>query len=449
MAINVLNIFSNKNVYGANSLFKGKLAGEENIASKSTILDQIFEKHFKTDEKTSEIDLINDKPKIISNFSEEIYHRLLAAKSDDPASAESLTNSLVALTSEVAETLGQDKANELMSDLLVYTDRVVTEENLSLALSSFFQKAINEEKKSLNIADNIYKLSSKLQHLNDFINQGLDVYALNNGQAVASLSSDLTLGVSYRLNQYFDIKPEDYTGPAVWPEENSQDFQKHLLVKGFDENFDRADLLINIKKNGEVSSSSAPKFITIYTGFNVKPSQVKVDEEIKSGIVNFLIDNVKSENAARYLAENQDSDFLGSVATVFGILTEESGQEAARAFETYLNSEVAATVNLEGNPARLAGWHLGEDWSNPQREKAQTLPQTPKKLVVVSDDSDLARIGRQGLAVNWLDPISGVQSSNERIDIDQLYLDYLTSGQKAPQPPAALSNLGNLVDTQV
>jgi hypothetical protein len=391
----------------------------EVIAQKEEILNTL-QKLTEPEEKAAPVK--NEK-----RFNDVMLERFLAVNPNDLAGASLAIESIVATSEAIAKAIGRPKANEFLATVLKATDRKVSESTLGGAITEFFQTVQTE------LGDGA---KETLKPIRELMNKGLEI--IDEAQLSESLTKGERPGLAYALNRIFGQKPQN-SGPDT------------VGVLGFDENFDRSVIHVpgQVKEIDPQSQGvSSNGYFVVHSGIGADPETISVPDSVLAETVNF-VRNLGSENAAQYLEQAAGTDFLGAIATTFGIIAEEKSQKAAWDFQNYLNNNVAKKVSQINSPAKLEAWHLGPDYGSqePYSEKSDTLwlSGTDEQT-----ETQLKLLGHQSLSVNWQDPVSGVGTSGKSADIDALYEAYLAQNPAVSQTKLPQESLnepkGNLVD---
>jgi len=227
-----------------------------------------------------------------------------------------------------------------MSRIIAATDRGVNERGLSAAVSGFFKGLIAG-------AQAEPELFKKLGSMKDFLNKGLELSLMADEGRAEELTRS-TSGLSYCLNRFF------YMEGLV-----SDDGQS-AMVKGFDLNFDRVEMMV------KAPECDLDGFINLGTGDprQIDSNRVGLDEETIGSIADYLNLAVGNEDASIYFRERASAgDLMGAAAASIAIAARENGQGAAYDFVQHLNKTVSGKIN--SGQFGLQGWRLGRDYSLP------------------------------------------------------------------------------------
>ncbi|UQZ91079.1 hypothetical protein C4J81_18380 [Deltaproteobacteria bacterium Smac51] len=372
----------------------------------------------------------NTKSSIYDRFSNEMLSRcqksLDKSSQENPLAANMLAESLVQTANEVKNQFGQEKANEFMSSVISVTDGGVNENSLTAAVGGFFQNLSQEVK---GTQEGVNKMAA----MKEFLNKGLDQIFQDDEIVNEDFSSGAAVGLSYALNRYFDK-------PAAVDEEN-----QNGEALGFNADFERVNM--GVRNNSRnVDPETGEVWLNVRSASRITASELSTSETAGK-VADFLRNEIGNENAASYMESlGEGSHFMEAIGTAVGIVAEEDGQEAARNFVSFLNSNVKSAVENTEDGMKFSGWRLGRDYASDNIEQISGSKTNELWIADGFMEDRLEKNKHQGLYTNWMDNNSGV-GSGLTLDINQLYANYQSSAKASPAPTNQPT--GNLVDTTV
>jgi hypothetical protein len=334
-------------------------------------------------------------------FACEFLRRCRASSQGDEQSAALLTESLLNAASEISNRLGQDKADEFLTDILTYTERSLTENRLSGAITEFFGKFRQEALKN-------GELNAELSSLSDIFNSGLDIFIDKDKMLPERLAQGHPPGVAFAINNFFST---DYT---VAENKGS------VVTMGFDYsngNVERIEMTYAKEPEWLEDGPAGPGYyLRVGTGQSVTASELvnsETDGTI-SQVADYLRTEIGNEKAAALLATlTSDSNVMEAVASTIAIVATENGLDQAIEYVRHLNGNLKNAINsVAPEGLTFDGWTIHSPLKSSKASNSG--------LTLHSSMDDIFEKGRLALDSHWQND-NGVGVSTQPRDLTELY----------------------------
>jgi len=337
----------------------------------------------------------------IGKFASEFLSRCRASSAGDEDAACLLTESVVKAASEISSKLGQEKAAEFLNKIMDYTERGLSENRLSGAISAFFDQFRKEA-----ITNGV--LASKISSLSNIFNRGLDIFIDKDNMLPERLDKGEVPGLAFAMNNFFST---DYTVDET---------NANVTTKGFNYfngSFDRIELKYAKEPEWLEDGPGGPGYyLFVGTGQSVTASELVSSEtdETLPKVADYLRTEIGNQKAAAFLETlTANSNVMEAIASTIAIVAMENGFDQAVEYVRHLNGNTKNAINSVAPDGLIfGGWTI--------HSPLKSSKDSNSGLTIHSNMDDIFEKGHLALDCSWQNN-NGVGVTSPPKNLNELY----------------------------